>query len=68
MCQAVPAEMNCEENLPDFWAAIAVNLFNPDNGFFASNNLCMVSLDILLAVAPLEASSLLFIALVPNVW
>ena len=43
VCHEAPNEAECQEQLPAFWGAIAVSLFNPENGWFAADNICMVS-------------------------
>ena len=42
VCHEAPNEAECQEQLPAFWGAIAVSLFNPENGWFAADNICMV--------------------------
>ena len=42
VCADAPAEENCEENLPIFWAAIAKTLFDPERGWFNPQFLCSV--------------------------
>ena len=43
VCNEAPNAAECEEQLPAFWGAIAVSLFNPENGWFSADNICMVS-------------------------
>ena len=42
VCSAVPDELECETNLPGFWRAINMGLFNADNGWFSPASMCQV--------------------------
>ena len=44
VCHKAPNPEECNTHLPDFWKAIAMALFNPDNGWFSPSEFCAVRL------------------------
>jgi len=40
VCKAVPAKLDCEKNLPEFWSAIATWIFNSAEGWYAPKYFC----------------------------
>ena len=42
VCKAVPAKLDCEKNLPEFWSAIATWIFNSAEGWYAPKYFCEV--------------------------
>ena len=42
VCHKAPDMEQCMHQLPEFWHAIAMELFNPQHGWFAPSNFCGV--------------------------
>jgi len=40
VCEAAPAELDCEKNLPKFWSAVATWIFNSADGWYAPKYFC----------------------------